>query len=148
MSGTPLRFALALAAPRERVFAALTESRHLSHWFCDAAESDPCAGGVLVLRWTRAGASAQPFVARWLELAPPALASFAGGHAGYPGGEAGTVRFTLELTPEGGTRLAVVHETPEGTEHDAFLEGWRSAWPRALDRLERYLAPDRTDAGT
>lgn len=142
MSSPPLTFTLALEAPAGRVFAALTEARHLALWFCDQAESEPHAGGALILRWTRAGASAQPFVARWTEFAPGAIASFEGGHAGYPGGRAGAVRFELERSPAGGTRLVVTHEIPEGPEHEPFLDSWRTAWPRALDRLAHYLSPD------
>ena len=100
------------------------------------------------MRWSRPGASPQPFVAHWLEFSPPACASFEGGHSGYPRGSAGTVRFTLEASPEGGTRLAVTHETTSAPGHEAFLELWRSAWPRALDRLAGYLAPGSADADT
>ncbi len=145
MSRAPLSFVLELAAPPPRVFAALTEARHLACWFCDESESDARAGGALILRWSRPGASPQPFVARWLECSPPERASFAGGHSGYPGGSAGTVRYSLEAGPVMGTRLTVTHETAVGTEHEAFMDGWRAAWPRALDRLTRYLAPGAVD---
>ena len=147
MSGSPLEFTLELAAPRPRVFAALTEARHLSHWFCDEAESDPRAGGVMTLRWTRASASAHPFVARWQEWAPPERASFEGGHPGYPGGSAGVVTFRLEALATGGTRLTVTHTTDAGAEFEPFAAGWRAAWPRALDRLARYLSPGTVEAG-
>jgi uncharacterized protein YndB with AHSA1/START domain len=147
VSGTALDFSLALAEPPARVFAALTEARHLARWFCDEAESEPRAGGALVMRWTRPGGSPQPFVARWLEWSPPAFASFTGGHSGYPGGSAGTVRYTLEPAPGGGTRLAVSHETPADPGGEPFVAAWRGAWPRALDRLAHYLAPGAADAG-
>jgi uncharacterized protein YndB with AHSA1/START domain len=146
MSGTPLAFTRLLAAPRERVFAALTEGRHLARWFCDAADSEPREDGQLTLRWTRPGASAEPFVAHWREWSPPERASFEGGHAGYPGGSAGLVRYRLDLAPGGGTLLGIAHETPEGPGHDRFVAGWHDAWPRALDRLEAYLAPDTAAA--
>ncbi len=141
MSGGPLTFTLPLVAPPARVFAALTEARHLARWFCDESESDPREGGAIVMRWTRPGASAQPFVARWVEWAPPALASFEGGHSGYPGGTAGLVRFEVGAAGDGGTLLRVTHELPEGDEHASFADSWSNAWPRALARLERYFAP-------
>jgi len=136
-----LEFALTLAAPPERVFAALTEAHALVRWFCDAASSETRTGGTLTMRWHRPGASAEPFVATWLEFEPPRRATFRGGHAGYPGGDAGRVRFTLERTADGGTSLRVDHETPAGPAHERFVEGWRSAWPRALERLARLLEP-------
>ena len=146
MTESPLTFAMTLAAPVERVFAALTEARHLVHWFCDECESDARAGGELITRWSGPGASPQPFVAHWIAFDPPASASFEGGHSGYPSGSAGTVRFTLAASPEGGTRLVVTHETTLGPEHAAMLEGWRAAWPRAQDRLRVYLTAGAADA--
>ena len=141
MSGEVLTWTLALAAPAARVFAAVTEARHLVRWFCDECESESRSGGLLLMRWTRAGGSDQPFVARWLEWEPPARASFEGGHSGYPGGRAGVVRFMAEPAADGGTLLRVEHEIPAGDEHAAFVPSWQGAWPRALARLERYLAP-------
>ena len=147
MSGSPLTFARTLAAPGERVFAALTEARHLVRWFCDECESDARIGGELSMRWSRPGATAQPFIAHWIAFDPPESASFEGGHSGYPGGSAGTVRFTLEAPPDTGTWLVVTHETSLGPEHDELLHSWRTAWPRALGRLALYLAPGAADAG-
>jgi len=146
MSESLITFTRILAAPAERVFAALTEARHLVHWFCDECESDARAGGELVMRWSRPGASPQPFVAHWTAFDPPASASFEGGHSGYPGASAGTVRFTLEAFADGGTRMVMRHETSLGPEHDAVLQGWIIAWPRALGRLALYLAPGAAGA--
>jgi hypothetical protein len=98
------------------------------------------------MRWSRPGASPQPFVARWIAFDPPARASFEGGHSGYPGGSAGTVHFTVEAPPDSGTRLVMTHETSLGPEHQALLDGWLTAWPRAMGRLALYLAPGAADA--
>jgi uncharacterized protein YndB with AHSA1/START domain len=140
LSDSVLAFNRLLSAPPARVFAAVTEARHLDRWFCDACESEPKPGGALVMRWSRPGGSGRPFEARWLECASPHRASFRGGHAGYPGGDAGEVAFVVE--PEGdGSRLDVRHSVPPGEAHAPFLAEWQRAWPRALERLERYLTP-------
>ena len=146
MSGALIQRTLSIAASGERVFAAITEAKHLVRWFCDECESDARAGGALVMRWSRPGASPQPFVARWIAFDPPGRASFEGGHSGYPGGSAGTVRFTLEASADGGTRLVVTHETSLGPEHEALLNSWITAWPRAIGRLALYLGPGAADA--
>lgn len=140
MSETGLQFDAALEAPIERVFAALTEARHLQRWFCDSCESEPRVNGRLVLRWNRPGSSREPFEARWVEFAPPLRAGFQGGHVGYPGGNAGTVWFELAGAREG-TGLRIRHELPARAGYEALLEPWRAAWPRAIERLKRYLAP-------
>jgi len=141
VSDAALTYTRTFAAPPARVFAALVEGRHLERWFCDACTSEPQRDGALVMRWTRPGGSGLAFEARWVAWSPPHEAAFTGGHAGYPDGSAGTVRWTLAATPEGGTALTLVHETPPGDAHAAALTSWREAWPRALDRLVAYLAP-------
>jgi uncharacterized protein YndB with AHSA1/START domain len=140
MNVTALVYNVTLDAPRERVFTALTDARDLRHWFCDVCESELRANGRLVMRWTREGSSPEPFEARWVEFAPPSRAGFQGGSADYPNRNAGTVWF--ELAEDGpGTRLTVHHEVPTGGSYEPFLESWREAWPRALDKLLRYLTP-------
>ena len=140
MSETELVFETTLAAPAERVFAAITEARDLKRWFCDVCESEPRVNGRLLLRWTRPGSSREPFEARWVEFAPPARAGFQGGHAGYPDGNAGTVWYELAGTATG-TGLRVRHEWPARKGYETLITPWREAWPRALERLQRYLAP-------
>ncbi len=145
MSEAGLRFVAAFATPAERVFAVLTEARHLERWFCDACECEPRPGGRLVLRWSRAGSSAEPFEARWLEFAPPLSAAFQGGHAGYPNGNAGTVWFALDR--EGaGTNLELRHDFPSDGEYVSQRQAWSEAWPRALARLSGYLSTSRSTA--
>lgn len=142
MSDTRLEFAVTLKAPVDRVFAAITDARHLEHWFCDACESEPRPNGQLVMRWTGAKSSDVPFEARWTELASPNRAAFRGGHVGYPDGDAGTVTFAL-VAEGAGTRLDVTHEFPAADAYARFRGEWSSAWPRALARLAASLEPVR-----
>jgi len=140
LSDRALTFALELPAPPERAFAAITEARHLRRWFCDVCESEPRPNGRLIMRWTRSESSPAPFEARWVEFSPPSRAAFQGGHAGYPAGNAGVVWLSVE--PAGtGSRLEVRHELPPRGSYEELAAGWRSAWPRALERLARYLEP-------
>jgi uncharacterized protein YndB with AHSA1/START domain len=137
---TLLEFRTEFAVPPERVYEALTGSLHLGRWFCDHAESDPTEGGRLALRWTRPGASSQPFSGHWVVLQPPRSCAFEGGHSGYPEGYAGRVGF--EIAPRGtGSVLITRHRLPARPEYAPIAETYRGAWPRALERLAAYLAP-------
>lgn len=144
-----LEFGAQLLSPVANVFAALTESAPLTRWFCDRAESEPRAGGRLVLGWNGPGASGESFTGQWTGFEPFRACAYAGGHSGYPDGDSGLVEFTLEPhhsvsplagAPPDGTRLIVRHTFPPRPEYEAIAARYRSAWPRALARLEALLA--------
>ena len=135
-----LEFDVNLVAPTERVFAAITEGRHLERWFCDACESEPHEDGRLTMRWHRSGSTAWPYEATWTAFEPPRRCACRGGHQGYPNRDAGLIEFTVEgASPE--ARLRVRHTLPGGPEYGAIADDYRSAWPRALARLRAYLQP-------
>ena len=134
-----LAFETRIEAPRGRVFAAVTEGRHLARWFCDAGDSEPALNGRLVLRWNRPGSI--PFEGRWDTFAAPVSCAYEGGNAGHPDGYGGRVEFTLACDGEW-TVLAVRHAIPDRPEYRPFVESYREAWPRALARLAAFLTPE------
>ncbi len=142
-----LERSLVIQAPPERVWAALTEPRHLITWFGDAgAEVELRPGGRLEVRWKEHGVAlgvveevdpGRTFGFRW-SLEP--------GVAPRPGN---TTRVTFSLEPLGpdATRLTVVEtgfQSLEGTEEErrAHLDGNTSGWRAELAKLVRILAPD------
>lgn len=137
-----LKFRTVLAAPPERVFAALTRAEHLAHWLCDAATSEPREGGKLVLTWRRPGASPEPFVAEWSGFEAPGRCGFSGGQPEYPNGNGGRVEWTLEGA-DGGTLLRTRHSMPPSIDYAPLAQRFAHAWPRALDQLVEYLTPAR-----
>ena len=121
-----------------RVFAALTEPDRLARWLCDDAVSEMMVGGRITLRWTRPGATAQPFAGHWVVFKPPLSCAFDGGHSGYPDGHAGRVGF--ELAAGGpGTVLITRHRMPQRPDYEPIAESYRGTWPRALARLAALL---------
>ena len=135
-----LTFALPLPAPQARVFAAVTESRHLERWFCDACESEPEDGGRLTMRWHRRRSQVWPYQATWIVFDAPERCTCRGGHEGYPNRDAGEITYVVR-TCEEGTILEVRHSLPDDEEYEPFLRRFRDDWPRALRRLQAYLSP-------
>lgn len=135
-----LTFTLDLAAPRERVFTALTDARHLEHWFCNRAQSDARPAGRIEFRWSGPTASEEPFVGSWVQFDPHEACAWQGGHSGYPDGDSGTVLFEL-IALSHGTQLRVRHSFPDPDVYAPFVATYRDAWPRALRRLTDYLTP-------
>ena len=133
-----LEFHTAVAAPSGRVFAALTQSEHLAHWFCDEAESDPRGGGRVLLRWRGPEASKQPYAGEWVAFDAPRSCAFAGGQPEHPDGYAGRIDWTLEPA-NGGTLLVTRHRMPPRIEYAPVVRTYAGAWPRALERLVKYL---------
>jgi uncharacterized protein YndB with AHSA1/START domain len=145
--GTPrIERSVDIDAPPDRVWAAVTEARHLGQWFGDAgAEVDLVAGGRLILHWKKHGTA----LGEVLEVTPPRVFAFRWSlvpdEAPRPGNQT-FVRFTLEPLGPGRTRLTVVEtgfETLEGpeSERERHLEMNRSGWQAELGELAAYLAP-------
>ncbi len=135
-------------APPERVWAALTEARHLAAWFGDAgAEIDLRPGGRLVVRWKEHGVAlgfvervepGRAFVFRW---------SLESDREPRPGNQT-LVAFTLERLGDGSTRLTVVESgfrSLDGSieERRAHFDANTSGWKAELAELAAYLEPER-----
>ena len=136
-----LTFETEVPVPPARLFEALTDARHLAHWFCDRAVSDPRPDGELVLAWDGPFSTREPLRGRWTIVISPVACAYRGGHSGYPDGDAGDVAFELQAVPAG-TRLRTRHTMPGRPEYEPFADRYRAAWPRALARLVAYMAPD------
>lgn len=141
-----LTFEVKLDAPPPRVFAAVTESRHLERWFCDACESEPEDGGRLTMRWHRRRSQVWPYQATWTEFAPPLRCTCRGGHDGYPNRDAGAIAFLVHARGNGAA-LEVRHTLPDDAAYEPFVRRFRDDWPRALQRLRAYLSPEGGRAG-
>jgi uncharacterized protein YndB with AHSA1/START domain len=115
---------ISIAAPVERVWAALTEEKHVKEWFGDdGAEIDLRPGGAIVFGWTDHGRyrgtveTVEPphrFAYRWAREFDVAPAP----------GNSTLVSFTL---------------TPQGTDTVAQHQGNTEGWQAELDELREYV---------
>ena len=132
-----------IGAPPERVWAIVTEPRHVARWFSDEAEIDLRPGGAMLLTWHGHGVyrgrveAVEPprrFAFRWLRR-----------EDNEPGeGTSTFVEFLLE--PEGsGTRLRVVEsgfdrlDWPE-QERARYAGENSEGWVYELGQLREYVA--------
>jgi uncharacterized protein YndB with AHSA1/START domain len=133
-----VRRELEIQAPRERVWAALTEPEQLLRWFPDKrAEIDLRPGGDAVLEWDEATAEAVVDV-----VEPPSHFVFRWRPEGL-GRPFTTVSFTLEELQDGtSTRVRLVESgfasLPDQIETQS-QKGNDEGWAHELKELKEYL---------
>lgn len=139
-----VRRTITIAAPIEKVWAAITEAEHIARWFGQTAVLDKVAvgaGGVFSFE----GYGAFPVLIE--ELDPPRMIAYRWSNDDARGTQPAEVdpahstvfRFTLEAL-DGGTQLTVVETGFDATSDPAFnMESHRQGWDSELDELVVYL---------
>ena len=122
-----------LAAPPDRVYAALTDAEALQAWYWPAgmsprAFSDPVVGGHFGIEADGAG-----FEGHYTELDPPRRIV----QSWRWQGDGRDSRVTIDLAPAdgGATDLTVVHDRVDAETAEMYRQGWASC----LDRLTAYV---------
>ena len=139
-----VRRTITIAAPIEKVWAAITEAEHIARWFGQSAVLDEVAVGAAgIFSFEGYG----DFPVRIEELDPPRTIAYRWSNDNARAVDPDQVdprrstvfRFTLEPL-DGGTQLTVV-ESGFGSLADpaASLESNRRGWDSELDELVAYL---------
>lgn len=129
---------ITIAAPIERVWAALTEDKHIKEWFGQEAEVDLRPGGAITHAWTEHGR-----VRGTVETveAPHRFAYWWARDDNDPApGNRTLVEFTL-AEQDGGTLLRVVESgfaTLDGDQELAVKDNTHG-WQQELDELRAYV---------
>ena len=138
---------IVIEAPRERVWAVLTQPEHIAQWFGDTAEMDLRAGGKAAFGWTEHGRH-EAVVER---VDPPGFFSYRwarGTDTAPTAGEATLVEFTLSAH-ENGTLLRVVEtgfdslnltDDERGEASEQNTQGWISELGELKEYAERPAA--------
>jgi uncharacterized protein YndB with AHSA1/START domain len=138
---------IVIEAPRERVWAVLTQPEHIAQWFGDTAEIDLRAGGKAAFGWTEHGRH-EAMVER---VDPPGFFSYRwarGTDTAPTAGEATLVEFTLSAHGNG-TLLRVVEtgfdslnltEDERGRASADNTQGWISELGELKEYAERPAA--------
>ncbi len=129
---------IVIDAPPERVWAIVTEARHIAGWFSDEAEIDLRPGGAMRLTWHGHGS----YQGRVETVDPPH--TFAFRWLRRHDVDAGSTLVVMTLSPEGAsTRLRVVESGfgdlawPED-EQVRHADENRVGWGVELDELRAY----------
>lgn len=127
-------------APREAVWAYLTESEKLAEWFYPGAENLSGTGEYQLFRKENIGQGDPLCWGEIQEWTPPSRLVYS--FTIEPlGGHMTTIEWTLDSTA-GGTRLTMLHKNlPEDAEAFKLLRSLESGWDRHLGSLREALAP-------
>ncbi len=132
-----------IAAPVEKVWAAVTEPEHISRWFGQAAFEEAGAGALGTLTWP----GREPIPVRIEAIDPRRTVSYRWGNDDASGvvpeelDDAHSTVFTFTLAEvAGGTELTVVETGFENTSAPAAnLADHRQGWNDELDKLVALL---------
>lgn len=129
----------------QQVFALLTESEHLTKWFCDACESDPRLGGEVHAGWIDEEGESWDRVGVWQDFEPPSV----------NGGGRATLRWLAvndESQPEDlkfalaphplGSMLIVMSPLPQvetPVRREILEEAAQKGWQQCFQALEHLL---------
>jgi uncharacterized protein YndB with AHSA1/START domain len=135
---------LEIAAPVERVFAALVRPEQLSQWWGSADmyrttwTIDQRVGGEYLCRAIMGDAPEMTVHGRFLEIDPPRRLVYTWNASWDPTGETTVV---YELAPRDGATL--VRVTHRGFAPDADRAGYQDGWQRILAWLDAHVAANR-----
>jgi uncharacterized protein YndB with AHSA1/START domain len=136
-------------APRELVFRAWTDPKHMGRWWGPHGFTNPVCeldvrpGGAIRIDMTGPDGVVYPMNGVFHEIVEPERLVFtSSAFADQDGHDQLEVRNTITFADEGGktkltVRAAVVRSTPEVA---GALEGMEEGWSQSLDRLAQVLA--------
>jgi uncharacterized protein YndB with AHSA1/START domain len=131
---------IAIDAPLEAVWKAITDGEELTRWFVQEATVEPRVGGMLTFSWG-GGEEGQNRIDEWEPNRKLRLTSmpFEMGAAKYDGTTPMVNEYTIERR-DGKTVLRLVNSgIPDTPEWDGFYNGIESGWRSFLRTLRHYL---------
>lgn len=131
---------IAIDAPVEAVWKAITDAEELTRWFVEAAKVEPGVGGTFRISWGGAEEGTSTIQVwepnRRLRVV---LAPFDMGPAKYDGTSPIIDEYTIERR-DGKTVLRLVSSgIPDTPEWDGFYNGTDAGWPSFFRTLRHYL---------
>jgi uncharacterized protein YndB with AHSA1/START domain len=142
-----------IEAPPEIVWEVLTQPKHITAWFADAAEIDAVPGGRGCFTWITAPDRQNTVTLRVEHAAPPHYLAYRwNAPEGEEPREGNAPLVEFRLTPEAaGTRLRVVESGISGLERPedakaAYRDDHARGWDHLLAKLVDYASGQRQAA--
>ena len=134
-------------APRELVFKAWTDAKHLAHWWGPkgftnpVCEFDARVGGMLRVHMRAPDGTIYPMKGKIVELVPPERLVFTNIAVDTAGRHLLEGLTTVTFVDEGGkTKMTLHTKAVAVVEHAvAYLQGMEAGWTQSIDKLEAFL---------
>jgi uncharacterized protein YndB with AHSA1/START domain len=131
MATKTLTFKRNINAPAEHIYRAFTNSTALREWFCDAAMTQPRAGGRLYCQWT----SGDALMGRFIALTPDKKATFT-----LRSDDASDIsEVTVTIAEKAGVSAVTLTDSRDSKALAGRAEQIEQGWNEALDNLQSVL---------
>jgi uncharacterized protein YndB with AHSA1/START domain len=135
-------------APRELVFRAWTDAKHLAEWWGPkgftnpVCEFDARVGGMLRMHMRAPDGTVYPMKGQIREFVPPERLVFTNFAVDAAGRHLLEGLTTVTFVDEGGKTRMTLHTIAVAVVEDAaaYLQGMEAGWTQSIDKLEAFLA--------
>jgi uncharacterized protein YndB with AHSA1/START domain len=137
-----------LNAPRELVFEAWTDPKHLAEWWGPAGFTNPVCradakpGGKIYIEMTSPDGTVYPMNGMFKEIIKPEKIVFISGALDGHGNQIFEVLNTVTFVNENGKTKLTLHAVVDDVSDVAipYIDGMNQGWNQSIDRLEAFVA--------
>ena len=136
-----------LNAPRELVFDAWTDVKHLAEWWGPAGFTNPVCkadakpGGKIYIEMRSSNGTIYPMNGMFKEIIRPEKIVFISGALDKNGNQIFEVLNTVTFADENGKTKLTLHAVVDDISDVArpYIDGMNQGWNQSIDRLEAYV---------
>ena len=140
-------------APRELIWKAWTDSKHLAQWWGPQGFTNPVckldlrSGGAIRIDMRGPDGTIYPMTGIYQEIVEPERLVFTSAALDEKGNPLFEVLTTITFTAQDGKTKLTVHASVAKVTPEAkpYLDGMDEGWKQSLDRLGEYLQKIRTE---
>ena len=142
-----LKITRILNAPRELVFEAWTNPKHLAEWWGPSGFTNPVCkadaknGGKIYIEMTAPDGTVYPMNGTFKEIIKPEKIVFISGALDKNGNTIFEVLNTVTFANENGKTKLTLHAVVDDINDEAkpYIDGMNQGWSQSIDRLEAFV---------